>query len=53
MIRINTSKEVIRSSALFLAAQEEIKTALGKQGVTDYKRIAIWKSDEENVHSDI
>ena len=44
--KLNTSKRVIRSRDLFLATQEEIRTALGKQEVIDYKMI-IKKSDEE------
>ena len=45
--RLNTSKGVIRNRDLSLAISEEIKTALGKQEVTDYKRITIERVGEE------
>ena len=41
------SKEVIRNNELSLAIPKEIKTALGMQGVTDYKRITIWRDGKE------
>ena len=36
--KLNTSKEVIRSRELALATEEEIVSALGKQGVTNIRR---------------
>lgn len=36
---LNTCKGVIRSRELSLTTQEEIKVALDKQDVTEYKRI--------------
>ena len=44
---INTLKEVIRSWELSLATPDEIKAALEKQVVTDYKKIIIRRNDEE------
>ena len=44
--------EVIRNNELSLAPPEEIQTALGKQEVTDYKRIAIRRDgDEIQIHT--
>ena len=48
--KLNTSKGVIRSRELALAREEEIESALGKQGVTDIRRISICKDEE---HRDI
>ena len=45
--RIYTAKANIRSRELYSATQEEIKTALEKQVVTDYKRITLRKGGEE------
>ena len=45
--RLNTSKGVIRSRELALAKEEEMSTALGKQGVTNIKRITIRKGEEK------
>ena len=42
----NTSKGVIRSRELALAIEDEIASALGKQGVTNIKRISIRKGEE-------
>ena len=44
--KLNTSKGVIRSRELALATEDEIASALGKQGVTNMKRISIRKSDK-------
>ena len=41
--KMNTSKAVIRSRQLALATEDEIASALGKQGVTNIKRISIKK----------
>ena len=50
--KLNTSKEVIRNKELFLAILEETHAALGKQGVTYYKRITIRRGEEEiQVHA--
>lgn len=38
---LNTLKGVIRSKELSLATPEEISSALGGQGVSDYRRISI------------
>ena len=43
---VNTSKGVIRSRELALATEEEIASALGKQGVIDIRRISIRKGEE-------
>ena len=45
--RLNTSKEVIRNTELYLGTQVEIKPALEKPGVTVYKRITIKKCCEK------
>ena len=45
--KLNTSKGVIESKKLFLATAEEIRAALEKQGVADYKRIRIKIGIEE------
>ena len=44
--KLNTSKAVIRSRELALAAEEEIASALGKQGVKTLRRITISKGEE-------
>ena len=44
--KLNTSKGVIRSRELALATEDEIASALGKQGVTNIKRISIKKGEE-------
>ena len=44
--KLNTSKGVIRSRELALATEDEIASALGKQGVRNIKRISIRKGDE-------
>ena len=44
--KLNTSKRVIRSRELTLATEDEIASALGKQGVTNIKRISIRKGEE-------
>ena len=44
--KLNTSKGVIRSRELALATEDEIASALGKQGVTNIKRISIRKGEE-------
>ena len=44
--KLTTSKGVIRSRALALATEDEIASALGKQGVTNIKRISIRKGEE-------
>ena len=43
--KLNTSKGVI-SRELALATEDEIASALGKQGVTNIKRISIRKSEQ-------
>ena len=45
--RLNTSKGVIRSRELSLATLEEIKIALGKQEVIDYKNVSIRRGREK------
>ena len=45
--KLNTSKEVIRCRELALATEEEIASSLGKQGVTNIRRISIRKGKEE------
>ena len=45
--RLNTSKGVIRSMELSLAASEEITSALAKQSIRDYKGITPRKGGEE------
>ena len=44
--KLNTSKGVIRSRELALATEEEIASALGKQGVTNIRRISIRKGEQ-------
>ena len=44
--KLNTSKGVIRSRELALATEDEIASALGKQGVTNIKRISIRKGEQ-------
>ena len=44
--KLNTSKGVIRSRELALATEDKIASALGKQGVTNIKRISIRKGEE-------
>ena len=52
--RLNSCKGVIRSQELSLAIEEEIKTALRKQGVTDHRRISIKRNGERILtNSDI
>ena len=43
--KLNTSKGVISGRNLALATEEEIASALGKQGVINIRRICIRKSD--------
>ena len=45
--RLSTPKGVIRSRKLSLATSEEIRAALGKQGVTDHERITFRKGGEK------
>ena len=45
--QLNTSKGVIRSRYQTLVTPEEIRTPLGKQGITHYERIIIKKVYEE------
>ena len=45
--KLNTLQGVIKSRELSLATAEEITAALGKQGITEYKRIIIRKGREE------
>lgn len=49
--RLNISKGVIRSKELSLATPEEISSALGSQGVSDYWRISI-RINDENIFTD-
>ena len=44
--KLNTSKGVIRSRELALATEDKIASALGKQGVTNIKRISIRKGEQ-------
>ena len=44
--KLNTSKVVIRSRELALDTEEEIASALGKQGVTNIRKIPIRKVEE-------
>ena len=44
--KLNTSKGVIRSRELALVTEDEKASALGKQGVTNIKRISIRKSEQ-------
>ncbi len=44
--KLNTSKGVIRSRELALATEEEIASTLGKQGITNIRRISIRKGEE-------
>ena len=44
--KLNTSKGFIRSRELALATEDEIASALGKQGVTNIKRISIKKGEQ-------
>ena len=44
--KLNTSKGVIRSKELALATEDEIASAMGKQGVTNIKRISSRKGEE-------
>ena len=51
--KLNTSKGVIRSRELALATEDEIASALGKQGVTNIKRTSIRKGKQRiqtNTH---
>ena len=48
--KINTSKGVIRSRGLVLATNEEIASTLGKQGVTNTRRI---RKDKERIQTNI
>ena len=48
--KFNTSKGIIRNKELFLATLEEIKTALEKQSIIDYKKITIRRGGEE-IHN--
>ena len=45
--KLNTSKGVIRSRELALATEDEIASALGKQGVTNIKIISIKKGEQQ------
>ena len=45
--RLNTSKGVIRSRKLPLAIAEETTVVLGKQGVTNIRRISIRKGEKQ------
>ena len=45
--KLNTSKGVIRSRELALATKDEIASALGKQGVTNIRRISSEKANTE------
>ena len=45
--KLNTSKGVIKSRGLVLATEEEIASALEKQGVTNLRRISIRKGKEQ------
>ena len=44
--KLNTSKGVIRIRELALATEDDIGSALGKQGVTNIKRISINKGEQ-------
>ena len=44
--KLNTSKGVFRSRELALATEDQITSALGKQGVTNIKRISIRKGEQ-------
>ena len=44
--KLKTSKGVIRRRELALATEDEIASALGKQGVTNIKRISIRKGEQ-------
>ena len=44
--KLNTSKGVIRSREVALATEYEIASALGKQGVTNIRRISIKKGEQ-------
>ena len=45
-VKLNTSKGFIRSRELALATEDEIASALGKQGATNIKKISIRKGEE-------
>ena len=45
--KLNTSNGSIRGKELSSATPEEIKAALGKQGVIDYQRITIRRACKE------
>ena len=45
--KLNTLKGVIKSRELSLVTTEEIRAALEKQGVTDYRRITVRKGRVE------
>ena len=45
--KLNTLNRFIRNRDLSLATSEKIKTALGEQGVTDYKRVTIRRGGKE------
>ena len=45
--RLNISNGVIRSRELVLATEEEMAAALGKQGVTNIRRVNIKKGSEK------
>ena len=44
--KLNTSKGVIWSRELALAIEEEIASPLGKQGITNIRKISIRKGDQ-------
>ena len=45
--KLNTSKGVIRSKELALTTEEKIESALGKQGVTNIRRISVRKGEQQ------
>ena len=45
--RLNISKRVIRSRELALATEEEMAATLGKQEVTNIRRVSIKKGNEK------
>ena len=49
--KLNTSKGVIRSRELALATEDEIASALEKQGVTNIKRISIRKGEQHILNN--
>ena len=49
--RLNTLKGIFRNRDLLLSTLKEVKSAFGKQGVTDYKRVTIRRVLKKYKHT--